>query len=155
MMTVARQTPDAWRHLKWIRSSVDLRHYVKEHLPNISCNAHRIWKDDKSTGELGVQSLLADAIDREESKGENAEAATTGATTKKRKPVTVSEQSEQQFTRPKKVVRFHHQVTVYQPQPQPVQIFTCSVCRVRSFSSYDEACAHQMRCHSRMYYRTR
>ena len=72
MMTVARQSPDAWRHLKWIRSSVDLRHYVKDHLPNISCNADRIWKDDKSTGELGVQYLLADAIDREESKGEKA-----------------------------------------------------------------------------------
>ena len=75
----------------------------------------------------------------------SCETTTTGATTKKRKPVTdSSEQSKQQFTRPKKVVRFNHQVIVYQPQPQlqPVQIYTCSICRYRSFYSYEEACAH-------------
>ena len=75
MLAVAHQSPKAWRDLKGIESRNDFKCFVEEYLPSISIN-HNIWKSDKSTGEFGVQPLLANVLFRLESK-ENVKASTT------------------------------------------------------------------------------
>ena len=101
----------------------------------------------------------------------SCETTTTGATStivgattnnnKKRKSDSANPSTTNDWTRwrlkisESRTSKSSQQETNLEPQPQPVQIYTCSVCRVRSFSSYDKACAHQTRCQYRMYYRNK
>ena len=115
LIRVARQSPQLLQQLKTITQQrqsdnagiSQFVRFLRVNLPRVAFGNSR-WKD-KATGVLGVKSLLAEAIAKEEGSNQSAvlgpnttscETATTGATTKKRKSVTVSDQSSnQQFTR--------------------------------------------------------
>ena len=83
-------------------------------------------------------------------KRDSANTSTTNDWTRWRLKISESRASKSSHATGKKL-----QTNLDKPQPQPVQFYICSVCRVRSFSSYDKACDHQIRCQYRMYYRNK